>query len=162
MRNAGDRTPGGSAGRRHRSRAPEQPSAPAGAAGASLFTPAYRASHAPASRPPGYDPAGPGSHPAAPAGYGRADLPGPGYAWPDSELAPPGTGYSADSGSGWADDPLGAGYAWPAGDHAADAWPGSGALSRQTAVQPRGNAVRGFPPAPGEPLPVYPPGPFAA
>jgi hypothetical protein len=71
------------------------------------------------------------------------------------------SGYSAEgSGPGWADDPLAAGYGWAADDQAAGTWPGSPVP--ETTVQPRGNAVRGFPPAPGEPLPVYPPGPFAA
>jgi hypothetical protein len=37
-------------------------------------------------------------------------------------------------------------------------WPGSAPVRDFRA----NNAVRGFPPAPGEPLPVYPPGPFAA
>ena len=37
-------------------------------------------------------------------------------------------------------------------------WPGSAPVRDLRAD----NALRGFPPAPGEPLPVYPPGPFAA
>ncbi len=37
-------------------------------------------------------------------------------------------------------------------------WPVAGFSSAHS----RGNAIRGFPPLPDEPLPVYPPGPFAA
>jgi hypothetical protein len=42
-------------------------------------------------------------------------------------------------------------YTWASDD--VGLWPGEKVVT---------NAVRGFPPAPGEPLPVYPPGPFAA
>jgi hypothetical protein len=42
-------------------------------------------------------------------------------------------------------------YSWASDD--VSLWPDETVLS---------HAVRGFPPAPGEPLPVYPPGPFAA
>jgi hypothetical protein len=163
MRNAGDRAPGGSGGRRGRPRAPEQASPAETAGGASLFTPAYRVSN---SRT-GTRPAGDAPAPAAgPSGYGGADLPGAGYSRPDSEPdqartghRPP--GYDYESGPGWDNDPLAVQYGW-ADDAHAETWPGSAAAVRETAVQPRGNAVRGFPPAPGEPLPVYPPGPFAA
>src|SRR6266568_448199 len=170
MRNAGDAMPGGSASRRHREQTPEQSSPAAGPGGASLFTPAYRVSHAVAgTRPVSQDESGPGS-PARPnSRYGRAgDLPGPGYAWADSEPGPPGTGYQQSGygpgggGPAWPGDDLAAGYSWAAYDQAAGAWPGSGVAGRGVPPQPRSNAVRGFPPAPGEPLPVYPPGPFAA
>src|SRR5712691_8705616 len=157
MRNAGDRMPGGSASRRHRAQSPEQSSPQssptAGAGGASLFTPAYRVSHT----------AG-GTRPVRQDGYGRADdLPGQGYSWSDSEPGQPPmgyqqSGYGAEGGPAWPDD---AGYGW-AESQAADAWPGFGGLDRAASAQPRSNAVRGFPPTPGEPLPVYPPGPFAA
>ena len=162
--------PGGSASRRHREQTPEQSSPAAGPGGASLFTPAYRVSHAVAgTRPVSQDESGPGS-PARPnSRYGRAgDLPGPGYAWADSEPGPPGTGYQQSGygpgggGPAWPGDDLAAGYSWAAYDQAAGAWPGSGVAGRGVPPQPRSNAVRGFPPAPGEPLPVYPPGPFAA
>jgi len=160
MRNAGDRTPGGSAGRRHRSRPPEQPAPSGGTGGASLFTPAYRVSRAPAgTQPAGHDTADSGSPAPATSGYGSGDRPGPGYSWPESVQDEAGTGYRRPA---WSDDPLSADYGWSDDAQAADAWPGSAAPGRETAVQPRGNAVRGFPPAPGEPLPVYPPGPFAA
>jgi len=42
-------------------------------------------------------------------------------------------------------------YSWTSDD--VSLWPDENVLT---------NAVRGFPPAPGEPLPIYPPGPFAA
>src|SRR6266702_4103667 len=91
MRNAGERTPGGSAGRRQRRTPAEQPPPAAGAGGASLFTPAYRVSHAAAgTRPVTRD----GSGPAAPAGQDAgysgtaADLPGSGYPWADSQSGP--------------------------------------------------------------------------
>ncbi len=51
----------------------------------------------------------------------------------------------------WSDD-----AGWRFGDE--PGWPGSSPV-RDARTS---NAVRGFPPAPGEPLPVYPPGPFAA
>ncbi|MGN6795943.1 MAG: hypothetical protein ACTHJW_26455 [Streptosporangiaceae bacterium] len=71
------------------------------------------------------------------AGYGQS--PYRGAPWPDEDLA---YGLSAD-------DP--------------DAWPGTGPSDRDAMSQHLlSNAVRGFPPAPGDPLPVYPPGPFAA
>src|SRR5262249_41264744 len=64
-------------------------------------------------------------------------------------------GYQDGGGQGWSGDELGSAYGWATDDAA---WPTSGGGAEATAS----NAVRGFPPAPGEPLPVYPPGPFAA
>jgi len=53
-------------------------------------------------------------------------------------------------------------YSW-ATDDQDSAWPDMDLPGRgQTASNVLSNAVRGFPPAPGDPLPVYPPGPFAA
>jgi hypothetical protein len=132
-----------------------------------LFTPAYRASRA-GTRTAGRGAPGSGAPAATPSGYGGADLPSPGYARSDPELDQARTGarrsgYDAyESGPGWEGDPLAAEYGWADDAPGAETWPGSGAIARETAVQPRGNAVRGFPPAPGEPLPFYPPGPFAA
>src|SRR6266567_6706820 len=136
-----------------------------------LLPPADRVSHtAGGTRPARQDPVrqdgpGPRSPATANSGYGRADdLPGQGYSWSDSEpgQSPMGyqqqSGYGAEGGPAWPDD---AGYGW-AESQAADAWPGFGGLDRAASAQPRSNAVRGFPPTPGEPLPVYPPGPFAA
>jgi hypothetical protein len=51
----------------------------------------------------------------------------------------------------WPDDDVRSAYTWASDD--VGLWPGEKVVT---------NAVRGFPPAPGEPLPVYPPGPFAA
>jgi hypothetical protein len=166
MRNAGDSAPGGSGGRRGRPRPPEQPSPADATGGASLFTPAYRASRVGA-RPAGRGVSGSGAPAGTPSAYG-ADLPGPGYSRSDPEPDPARTGgtrsgYDAhDSGPGWDVDPLAPEYGWADDGPGAQTWPGSDAAARETAVQPRGNAVRGFPPAPGEPLPIYPPGPFAA
>src|SRR5262252_5500450 len=85
----------------------------------------------------------------APAGSQRTGAEGAGYG---------GAGYGGvpsyqDGGQGWSDDELGSAYGWATDDVA---WPNS---DRGAAAS---NAVRGSPPAPGEPLPVYPPGPFAA
>jgi hypothetical protein len=136
MRNAGDRTPGRSPGHRQRAADAEQPS-PGG--GASLFTPAYRVSQPPT----GSSAAGPG---------GAAGSGGPG--------GPGGRGGS--SGPVWPDDDVRSAYSWATEDEDS-AWPGTGLADRGTmAANVLSNAVRGFPPAPGEPLPVYPPGPFAA
>ncbi|MGI9008404.1 MAG: hypothetical protein ACR2FU_19795, partial [Streptosporangiaceae bacterium] len=62
----------------------------------------------------------------------------------------------------WLRDDLSAGFGWGDDDPAAGAWPGGVTGGRGQARQAASNAVRGFPPAPGEPLPVYPPGPFEA
>jgi hypothetical protein len=64
----------------------------------------------------------------------------------------------AEYGSGgrdaaWADDLRGGGYSWLSDDYSAGS-PGY--------APPVANAIRGLPPVPDEPLPVYPPGPFAA
>jgi hypothetical protein len=170
MRNAGERTPGGSSGRRQRGASAEQPPA-GGTGGASLFTPAYRVNHAAAgTRPVTRD--GSDQSPSADpdAGYrgNPSDLPGSGYPWADSESGQPRAsyqhgGYDAASGPAWPDDDLGAGYLWATEYPAAGAWPGAdhpgGGPARGAMAS---NAVRGLPPAPGDSLPVYPPGPFAA
>lgn len=165
MRNAGDRTPGGSAGRRHRGPSGEQPPPAAGAGGASLFTPAYRVSHAVAGkRPVGAD----ALDASSPAGYGQDAEPGSGTNWPDRDRGPSPAGYqqpgygASQAGQGWPDDELAAGYRWATDDQGADAWPAAGLPGPGMAGQARSNAVRGFPPTPDEALPVYPPGPFAA
>src|SRR5258708_18747577 len=146
MRNGGDRvhggswSPGGAA-------APEPP--PQGG-GASLFTPAYRVTQSVT-----------GTGPAS-AGYGRsaADLPGSDHSWADSAPGASGTGFGrsghgddrgAHPGQAWPDDDVRSAYSWVSDD--VSLWPDEKVLS---------STVRGFPPAPGEPLPVYPPGPFAA
>src|SRR5215510_2815035 len=132
MRNAGDRMPGGSSSRRQRA-ADTDPPPPGG--GASLFTPVYRTDSGQAAYAQG---------PAGPAGSGA-----------------PG-GSSGPSGPVWPDDDLRSAYSW-ATDDQDSAWPDMDLPGRgQTASNVLGNAVRGFPPAPGDPLPVYPPGPFAA
>ena len=172
MRNAGDRVPGGPSGRRQRGASTEQPPPADRSGGASLFTPAYRVNHAAAgTRPVGRDGSGPPTPAGPEAGHGGApsDPPGSGYPWADSESGPPGIGYqqagydAAAGGPAWPDDDLAAGYLWTAEYESADAWPGAGLpgtpAARAAVVS---NAVRGFPPAPGESLPVYPPGPFAA
>jgi hypothetical protein len=52
-------------------------------------------------------------------------------------------------------------YSWATDEDSA--WPDLGPPGRgTTAPNVLSNAVRGFPPAPGDPPPVYPPGPFAA
>ena len=135
MRNAGERTPGGTSGRRQRGTSAEQPPPVGGTGGASLFTPAYRVSHAAAgTRPVTRDGSGPGIPADQDAGYrsGDADLPGSGYPWADSGSAQPGIGYqhagydAAANGPAWPDDDLGASYLWATEYPAADAWPGAG------------------------------------
>lgn len=152
--------PGGSSSRRQRPGAQEPPPPHGETGSASLFTPAYRVSHAAA-----------GTRPVSAGGSGAAgDLPGSGYGWADPGAGQSGIGYQPpgyDAGSGtpaWPDEDLGAGYSWAADDQAAggDPWPGAGLPGRTSAPPPVSNAVRGFPPIPGESLPVYPPGPFAA
>lgn len=165
MRNAGDGTPGGSAGRRQRATAPAATGRPAGNGGASLFTPAYRVRHAagvPSSAAPR---AGDADYEITATGQHAA-----GYRW--SELDNPSTSYqqadysSSRMGPAW-DDDLGGGYSWMSDDSAmsgdsagGSAWP---SFDRPDAGGRRlANAIRGFPPVPDEPLPTYPPGPFAA
>src|SRR5215472_5917724 len=147
MRNAGDRVPGGSS-RGRRAADPEPP--PPKGGGASLFTPAYRATQSVTG-------AGPAN-----TGYGRsaADLPGSDHSRALSPSGQPGTGFEHSGhrddragrpGQVWPDDDLRSAYSWTSDD--VSLWPDENVLT---------NAVRGFPPAPGEPLPIYPPGPFAA
>jgi hypothetical protein len=158
--------------------------------GPSLFTPAYRVSHADAGGQPGTSSAGPGGYGDAGFGHAARDDQGSGYAWTDGEpgqarggydraghgSADPGradhdgagygradvdrAGYGAAAdGPAWPDDELGSPYSWATGDPSA--WPGT-SLPDAGAQHVMSNAVRGFPPAPGDSLPVYPPGPFAA
>src|SRR5215468_9819197 len=100
--------------------------------GASLFTPVYRTDSGQAAYPAG------SGGPAAPGASG------------------------SPSGPVWPDDDMRSAYSW-ATDDQDSAWPDMDLPGRgQTASNVLSNAVRGFPPAPGDPLPVYPPGPFAA
>lgn len=156
MRNAGDGTPGGSTGRRHRVPASAGTARPPGNGGASLFTPAYRVRHADTPSSPADD----GFNSQSPRASGTD------YRW--SELDEPSASYRhTDYGSGagpsaWADkDMQGSGYSWLTDDQGAGSgWPN---YSSEGAGAPRrGNAIRGLPPIPDEPLPIYPPGPFAA
>jgi hypothetical protein len=222
MRNAGERVPSGASGRRHRAAGPQtspRTGAGGGNGGASLFTPAYRASHAAAGEYPGgtdpagadsdqadapYQPAAPGrpafdqpgrgsdwgdqEQPAA-AAWAEQDRPGSGYGWadadqPDTGYGQPGdqrdTGYGQpgdqpdigygrpgdqpDTGYGQPGDQSDTGYSWAADDltSAGHSWSRTDLYDSTPVTPPVSNAVRGFPPAPGDPLPVYPPGPFAA
>lgn len=136
MRKAGDRVTGGSSGRRHRSAPPQTPAADDADPGASLFTPAYRASHGAPAFPPGRR-----------SGTGNAA----GYA-----------GGHDDRDASWLREDTTAGFGWAEDDPSAGAWPGGVPGGPGQARQVVSNAIRGFPPAPGEPLPVYPPGPFEA
>jgi len=80
-------------------------------------------------------------------GHRRSELDEPAAPYQQAEYS------SGRMGSAWDDDPAG-GYSWRSDD---GAWPGYGQDGRRI-----GNAIRGLPPIPDEPLPVYPPGPFAA
>src|SRR6266566_1519017 len=158
---------------------------PPSAGSTSLFTPAYRVSHAvPGGSQPGAGNAGYGHSRYGPA---VASVSGSGYSWPEDDLSAPrarndssrndggGSGRAGDDAAGyhragydeagyggpsWPDDELGSPYSWSTGDP--DAWPGTSLSGREAVAQLASNAVRGFPPAPGDSLPVYPPGPFAA
>ena len=159
MRNAGDRVAGGSSGRRQRPPSPEPPPPAGTGGGASLFTPAYRVSHGPAgARGSG---AGQAGLPAQPGLAGQSRPASQDYPW--AEHVP---GYASDYDAGrdasWLGDDLSAGFGWGDGDPAAGAWPGGIAGGRGQGRRAASNAVRGFPPAPGDSLPVYPPGPFDA
>lgn len=76
-----------------------------------------------------------GSGPASQPRWSEQDRPAASYRQADYDSGP--------AAPAWADDGL--------------AWPSYADEGRRP-----GNAIRGFPPAPDEPLPVYPPGPFAA
>jgi len=116
-----------------------------------------------------------------------ASVSGSGYSWPEDHRSAPrarydssrndsgGSGRAGDDAAGhhqaghdeagyggpsWPDDDLGSPYSWSTGDP--DAWPGTSLSGRDAVTQLASNAVRGFPPAPGDSLPAYPPGPFAA
>ena len=165
MRNAGDRAPGGSAGRRSRAAAVPAEHIAAGSPGASLFTPAYRVSHA------APDAGGFGQ----PYGAGQATGPDSAaarpyrYPWEEPETDDDGTGASAPSRTGdgsadWDDDYPG--YSWLIGEdddqQAGADWASLGLPGTRPAPPSASRAVRGLAPYPDDPLPVYPPGPFAA
>src|SRR5580658_1659203 len=169
MRNAGEGTPSGGAGRRHRAAAPTVTPRSAGNGGASLFTPAYRVRHA-AAIPSSAAQDGIGM--AAPRGVdadydlaadGQA---GTGYSWSADDE--PALGYRqasyGDAENAWADSDLPVSGYRPMTDDPADGidWPSGGSGGLHAVARTLSNAIRGFAPLPDEPLPVYPPGPFAA
>ncbi len=86
------------------------------------------------------------------AGYGGpAEQPGDSAFWSDQD------------NSGWAqDEPADSGYSWLVEDSSTAGWPGGSLTSRDYPARSPRNAIRGFAPVPDEPLPTYPPGPFAA
>jgi hypothetical protein len=90
------------------------------------------------------------------------DSPGSSYSWSADEQG--GLGYRQvsydDRENAWADSDLpGGGYSWMTDDPSDGInWPVAGFST----AHGNGNAIRGFAPLPDEPLPVYPPGPFAA
>lgn len=160
MRNAGDRSPSGSTGRRQRAVASDAPGRASGNGG-SLFVPAYRVNR-------------PGSAPGESAPHGAADgtayaQAGAGYDWADDNAThstSAAAGYLdgddlAGGGSDWPDEPVGTLYSW-ADDTAGEPWPQASLPGNLSARSSASNAVRGLPPAPGDPPHLYPPGPFAA
>ncbi|HET9898118.1 MAG TPA: hypothetical protein VFQ44_24580 [Streptosporangiaceae bacterium] len=163
MRNAGDGVPGGSSGRRQRVTVPPETARPTGNGGASLFTPAYRVRHAAVPSQGSQDRLSVGSGNLRDGGgySAAADPAGVRASWPDR--ASSGLDYaqvSADPGSAWADRDLPqTGYSWLTDDNGA--WPSSSLPGRDYGRM-LSKAIRGFPPMPDEPLPSYPPGPFAA
>ncbi|HVB46642.1 MAG TPA: hypothetical protein VNF47_28585 [Streptosporangiaceae bacterium] len=168
MRNAGDGVPGGSSSRRQRSAAAAPPARPGGNGGASLFTPAYRVRHAAAgTRPLGQSASDPAGQRGRTADYDRPEADRSGYSWAESSQPLPRyrqSGYDrGDGGPGWPEDDLPGGYSWAADTpDDADPWSAGGPSGLGYAQRPVPNAVRGLPPGPDEPLPAYPPGPFAA
>ncbi|HXS63676.1 MAG TPA: hypothetical protein VN767_12570 [Streptosporangiaceae bacterium] len=149
MRNAGDGMPGGSSGRRQRAAEPSAAARPAG--GASLFTPAYRVRH------PATVPGGGQVTTQRDGGYGYdagSGAPGSGYAWPQESQSA-----SSYQGTGYSD---GGGYSWMTDDGDGSGWPAAGVSGFGSSGRGVANAIRGFAPVPDEPLPSYPPGPFAA
>jgi hypothetical protein len=157
MRNAGEGTPVGGTGRRQRTAAPTTTARPTGNAGASLFTPAYRVRHATAPESPTRTATRGGSD------YGVTST---SYSWATEDQDVPGyqeTEYEAGSPSAdWADsDRPVSGYSWMTDLGDSGSWPVGGLTAASASRGPR-SAIRGFPPAPDEPLPTYPPGPFAA
>lgn len=166
MRNAGDGTPGGSSGRRQRVAAAPPAARPAGNGGASLFTPAYRVRHAAVPSQAGQDRLSIGAGRAGASYGGAADQPGESAGWPrqsSSAVAYQDADSTASSDSAWDDsDPADAGYSWLVDEVSTGGWPGSSLTASSYAPKSLRNAIRGFAPIPDEPLPVYPPGPFAA
>jgi hypothetical protein len=159
--------PGGSAGRRQRPTAPEASSRAGGNGGASLFTPAYRVSHAAAgTRPTGQPRTGDsGAGGAGAGGGGTGQAPSP-YSWAEADSDQARIGYQQadyNADPAWpVDSDAATGYSWADGQSGFGAgWSAAGQPDRNAEPQVS-NAIRGFPPAPGDPLPVYPPGPFAA
>jgi hypothetical protein len=99
-------------------------------------------------------------HPAAvPGAGGQANTPRDGgYGYDASSYQ--GADYS-DGGPGYGDLP-GGGYSWMTDDADSSGWPVGGLSAYGSAARGVSNAIRGFAPVPDEPLPSYPPGPFAA
>ncbi|MHB1595790.1 MAG: hypothetical protein ACYCO9_13105 [Streptosporangiaceae bacterium] len=165
MRNAGDRAPGGSAGRRSRAAAGPADQAAAGSPGPSLFTPAYRVSHAAPEASDFGQPYG-----AGPANGGDGTDARPyRYPWEEPETdvdghGAPAPGGASDGSADWDDDYPG--YSWLIGEDDDQAggtdWSSLGLSGTRPAPQSASRAVRGFAPYPDDPLPVYPSGPFAA
>ena len=94
--------------------------------------------------------------------YGvAADDQASGYSWSgldQSGLDYQQADYADHGGSTWDSDAPAGGYSWLTSTESESGWPVASFASPSTAR----NAIRGFAPAPDEPLPVYPPGPFAA
>ncbi len=155
--------------RRQRVAAPAATVKPAGNGGASLFTPAYRVRHATAVQTQvGQGRLGAATPLTDTSGYDVAtEQPGSGYGWSESRQAGSSyqqADYARDDAAppSWADDDLPAsGYSWLTDDGAGSGWPTAMSGRDAGASSPR-NAIRGLPPVPDEPLPIYQPGPFAA
>jgi hypothetical protein len=141
-----------------------------GNGGPSLFTPAYRVSHA-ATGSQSVTSGSSAPDDAQGDGYGR---PGPGhsasgYGWADADADQSMIDYQrsghegSDGAAGWPGD-QDSGRLWPDnGQNESDpVWAEAGRTGTAQAAPQVSNAVRGFPPVPGDSLPVYPPGPFAA
>ncbi|HEX9033778.1 MAG TPA: hypothetical protein VF834_18215 [Streptosporangiaceae bacterium] len=159
--------PGGPTGRRQRPAAPEASSRAGGNGGASLFTPAYRVSHAAAgTRPTAQDRTGGSAMGGAGDSRGGTGQLPSAYSWAEADSDQASIGYQQpgyNGGSAWpVDSDASPGYSWADDQSGFGAgWSASGLPDRNAEPQVS-NAVRGFPPAAGDPLPVYPPGPFAA
>lgn len=161
MRNAGDMAPGGAAGRRNQISGQEPPAG--GGPGSSVFTPAYRAD-----RDPGQFGGGAGRIGAGEYGHGEYGAGDYGAGEYDSRHHDTGqydTGAHSRMGGGL--PAHGGPRLSPSGepdwiDGYEPARYGSPEQRTDSDGPSASRAIRGFAPLPGDPLPVYPPGPFEA
>ncbi len=92
--------------------------------------------------------------------WSELDKPSPSYRQSDSHRN---ASYESGTASAWTDDRPDGGYSWMTDEQApGSSWPSFSGDGVAAGAPKPGNAIRGLPPVPDEPLPIYPPGPFAA